>query len=153
MLMTRRRWLTGSLVTLPFTRMLSDLRAADPDKKCLGIVNYSYQLRLSADRSKVETPGFSDPLVFLDHCQKIGAGGIQLDLGVRDKSFIAKLRQKLEANEMYLEGSVRLLRDKEDVGRFTAEVRTAKEAGAKVLRTVMISGRRYEIFDSPEAFR
>lgn len=152
MLMTRRQWLTGSLVTLPFIRMLSHLRAADPDKKRLGIVSYSYHLRLSADRSKVETPGFSDPLVFLDHCQKIGAGGIQLDLGVKDKSSSGQLRQKLEAGGMYLEGSIRLPRDKGDVERFTAEVRTAKEVGAKVLRTVLLSGRRYEIFDSPQAF-
>jgi sugar phosphate isomerase/epimerase len=53
---------------------------------------------------------------------------------------------------MFLEGSIRLPKDQADVERFAGEVRTAKDAGAKVLRTVMLSGRRYEIFDSAAAF-
>jgi sugar phosphate isomerase/epimerase len=54
---------------------------------------------------------------------------------------------------MYLEGSLRLPRDKADVERFAAEVRTAKACGATVLRTVQLGGRRYEVFDSAAAFR
>src|SRR5437016_1678635 len=74
-------------------------------------------------------------------------------LGPRDKSYVTKLRQQAESHGMYLEGSIRLPRDKSDADRFASEVRTAKEAGAKVIRTVMMSGRRYEIFDSADAFR
>jgi sugar phosphate isomerase/epimerase len=153
MLMTRRRWLAGSLATLPFIRPLPELFARAENKKRLGIVSYSYHLRVSADRAKAATAGFADPLVFLDHCQAIGAGGIQLDLGIKDQTYIGKLRQRLQDSGMYLEGSIRLPRNQEDVERFASEVRMAKEAGAKVLRTVMMSGRRYEIFDSAEAFR
>ena len=54
---------------------------------------------------------------------------------------------------MYVEGSARLPRDKADVERFAAEVRTAKECGAAVVRTVLLDGRRYEVFDSAAAFR
>ena len=49
---------------------------------------------------------------------------------------------------MYLEGIVALPRDEADLDRFEAEIRTAKRAGATVVRTVMLSGRRYETFDS-----
>jgi 3-oxoisoapionate decarboxylase len=95
----------------------------------------------------------AEPLTFLDYCHGLGAGGIQFDLGVKDKSYTAKLRQQAENYGMYVEGSIRLPRDKADVDRFASEVRVAKEAGVQVLRTVTTSGRRYEIFDSADAFR
>jgi sugar phosphate isomerase/epimerase len=151
MAMTRRQWLAAGL-TLPALGSLAE-SAADKGRNYLGIVSYSFHLRLSIDRSGAEAAGIGDPLHFLDYCHGLGAGGIQLDWGVRDKSYIAKLRQQANSYGMYLEGSIRLPWDKSDVDRFTSEVRTAKEAGAKVLRTVMMAGRRYEIFDSPDAFR
>ena len=46
-----------------------------------------------------------------------------------------------------------LPRDQADVARFDAEIRTAKRAGADIVRTVMLSGRRYESFASMAAFR
>jgi sugar phosphate isomerase/epimerase len=54
---------------------------------------------------------------------------------------------------MYLEGSIRLPQDKADVDRFDAEVRTAKDAGATVLRSAILSGRRYETFSTAADFR
>ena len=54
---------------------------------------------------------------------------------------------------MYLEGIVALPRDRADLDRFEAEVRTAKQAGAEVVRTVMLSGRRYETFATLDAFQ
>ena len=154
MTMTRREWLKAGVAAAAFPSVpLSNLHATLKDKKRLGIVSYSYHLRFAADRAKTSTSGFGDPLTFLEHCREIGAGGIQLDLGVRDKSYAAQLRQKIESDGMYIEGSIRLPRDKQDIDRFTSEVRTAKQAGAQILRTVMMSGRRYEIFDSLQAFR
>jgi sugar phosphate isomerase/epimerase len=54
---------------------------------------------------------------------------------------------------MDLEGIVRLPRDGDDTARFAAELRSARRAGAKVVRTVMLSGRRYETFKTLAAFR
>jgi sugar phosphate isomerase/epimerase len=54
---------------------------------------------------------------------------------------------------MHVEGSVRLPRDAADVERFAAEMRTAQACGARVVRTVLLAGRRYEVFDSAAAFR
>jgi sugar phosphate isomerase/epimerase len=39
------------------------------------------------------------------------------------------------------------------VARFEAEVRTAQEAGAGIVRTVMLDGRRYESFETAESFK
>lgn len=114
----------------------------------LGVASYSYHRRLALER-----PDFRDPLVFLEHCHRLGAGGIQMALGVRDSAYLTRLRKQADAYHMFLEGEVRLPRDAEDVERFTAEVRTAREAGIRLLRTVLLPGRRYETFDSLAAFR
>ncbi len=54
---------------------------------------------------------------------------------------------------MYLEGIVSLPRDQADLERFEAEIRAAKRTGVQVVRTVMLSGRRYETFKSVAEFR
>jgi sugar phosphate isomerase/epimerase len=53
---------------------------------------------------------------------------------------------------MYVEGIVSLPRQASDGERFEVELRTAKEAGADVVRAA-VDGRRYETFDSADAFR
>ena len=108
----------------------------------MGVVIHSYAIRR-----------FSDPIAFLEHCVALGAGGVQTGLGVRDDAYAAKMHDLLEAHKLYLEGSIALPRDKADVDRFTAEVRTVKRCGATLFRTVLMNGRRYEVFDSAEAFR
>ncbi len=118
----------------------------------LGVASYSYHLRLAAERGE-KKPGLADALTFLEHCHKLGAGGVQSGLGVRDAAYCAKLRKQAEAWGMFVEGSIRLPQNKAEVERFTAEVRTAKECGAAVLRTVLLGGRRYETFETVAAFR
>jgi sugar phosphate isomerase/epimerase len=127
------------------------LAADDKDESAghgrMGVVLYSYAMRSAAFKE------FSDPLNFLAYCRKLGAGGIQLPLGARDKDYTARLRSEAESARMYLEGSVRLPQDRADVDRFTDEVRTARDCGAAVVRTVLLNGRRYETLDSAAAFR
>jgi sugar phosphate isomerase/epimerase len=134
---------------------LQYLAAEEPKpapKRRMGVVIHSYSIRNTADRAREAAVRLSDPLNFLDYCHQRGAGGVQLAIPTLDKQSIAKLRAKLEATGMYLEGSIALPKDRADVERFTGEVRIAKEAGASVLRCAM-SGRRYEIFDTADAFR
>jgi sugar phosphate isomerase/epimerase len=52
---------------------------------------------------------------------------------------------------MYLEAQASLPGD--DSERFTAEVQSAAEAGATVMRTAMLSGRRYETFNTVQEFK
>jgi sugar phosphate isomerase/epimerase len=137
---------------LPALGSLAEANAAESLSKArLGIVSDSFANRRAAERNR--PGGFTDPRVFLDHCHSLGAGGIQVDVGMRDRSYCAALRAKVEEYGMYLEGSIRLPRDPADLDRFSREVDTAREAGVAVLRTVMLGGRRYETFASAEAFR
>ncbi len=123
------------------------------ESKCnLGIAQFSYHLRLAAERAQKQSD-FADPLIFLDHCHKLGAGGVQLPLGKRDPAYVAELRRRVERYGMFLEGQIRLPRDRHDAESFEVEIKTAKEAGVRMLRTVMLAGRRYEQFDSADAFR
>ena len=114
----------------------------------LGIVIHSYGIRRAHRPS-----GFADPLVFLEYCRKLGAGGVQVSLGRGDDTFVAKVNEAVKASGLYLEGIVGLPRTESDVARFNDELRTAKECGATILRSVMLSGRRYETFDTADAFR
>lgn len=121
-------------------------------KSKLGIADYSYNLRLTAERSGRMKGQLEDPLNFLEHCRQAGAGGIQIDIGVRDQPYIARLRKTAEAYGMFVEGSARLPANQSDVERYEAAVRAAVQAGAKVIR-VAIGGRRYEQFDKAEQFK
>ena len=143
---TRREMLVAGAGSL--ARLLA--RSEEPAGTLrVGVVIHSFSIRRATDKNR----RFDDPLTFLDYCRALGAGGIQTMLGVRDDTYAAKLRDLLAEHRLYLEGSIALPRDRDDLERFTAEVRTAKRSGAAVFRTVLMNGRRYEVFDSDQAFR
>jgi sugar phosphate isomerase/epimerase len=127
-------------------------QADEKPRSKLGVVIHSYGIRSGDSRRRKEDPPFSDPLVFLAHCKKHGAAGIQTGIGLRDKNYTAKLRKTSDDAGMYLEGVVRLPDDKKDAERFEGELRTARDAGATILRTVCMNGRRYETFTTAAAF-
>jgi len=118
----------------------------------LGIADFSFNIRLRAERTGKMKGNLGDPLNFLEHCHNIGAGGIQMNIGVRDEAYTRKIRQKNTRYDMFIEGSASLPHDKSGVERFDAAVRTARQAGAVVVRTA-IGSRRYEQFDRAEQFR
>ena len=123
-----------------------------PSATRMGVVIHSYGIRGGAPVAAGETR-FSDPIIFLEHCVKLGAGGVQVSIGVKDKEYIARLRAITEKLGAYLEGIVSLPRDKADVSRFDDELRTAREAGVTVVRCAILGGRRYETFDTTESFQ
>jgi sugar phosphate isomerase/epimerase len=63
------------------------------------------------------------------------------------------MRDLLATHKLYLEGSVALPRDASDMERFTEEVRSVRRCGARLFRTVLMTGRRYEVFDRAEDYR
>jgi sugar phosphate isomerase/epimerase len=121
-------------------------------RKRLGIAQFSYNIRLGAERSGRVKGQIADPLSFLDQCHKVGAGGVQTSIGIRDKEYVRKLRRKAEGYDMFIEGSAGLPRTELDIERFDATVQTVKEVGGSVIR-VAIGGRRYEQFDKAEQFK
>ena len=120
-----------------------------------GVGIHSYAIRPQNERKKKVDPSerLTDPLVFLRHCGRLGAGGVQVGLGVRDAAYVKALRASAEAWGMFIEGAAGLPFEEKDRDRFEAQLRTAREAGARVVRTVMMPGRRYEQFKALEKFR
>jgi sugar phosphate isomerase/epimerase len=147
---------TGALV-LPLERPGGQaVRAAEPPPGAqpLGVVIHSYTQRVAAARGgSAGAPRFDDALVFLDYCHALGARGVQVGIGARDEAGCEQLRARAAAQAMDLEGIIRLPRDRDDLERFGAEVRSAARCGATVLRTAMLSGRRYETFATAADFR
>ena len=119
----------------------------------LGLVIHSYAVRAVADKRRAVTDRLSAPTRFLEHARKLGVPGIQVGLGTLEDHAADTLRDRARDASMYLEGIVALPREQADLERFESEIRTAKRAGARVVRTVMLSGRRYETFATIAAFR
>jgi sugar phosphate isomerase/epimerase len=125
---------------------------ATPNRQPLGLVIHSYWIR----RAKPLPPEFgsvAEPRSLLEAAAQIGAAGIQTNVSGLDAPDREKLLAAAERHSMHIEGIVSLPKDNADVARFESDVASSKLAGAVVLRTVCMSGRRYEVFDSAEQFR
>ena len=130
--------------------------AADPPPRTtsLGICLYSLLEHWRSARPPQKDPkSLRDPVNFLQYCHRLGAGGIQIEFGKRDKSYCHRLRKEAEKLGMFLEGIVSLPLAPTDLERFEAEVITAKDIGARVIRVVIIPGRRYEKYRTFEQFQ
>jgi sugar phosphate isomerase/epimerase len=147
--MNRRCFLGTGAGTLGGAWAHASETAPAPARCGLGIVAYSFAVRRAA---QPKGP-LHDPLGFVEHCQTLGAGGVQVGLGMRTRGYSARLRERLKAAAMFLEGIVSLPRDRVDVERFEREVATAVDCGAEVLRVALLGGRRYETFGSAREFR
>lgn len=146
--MQRRDALKG-LTALSFAA--ASLADEPPGKQPLGLVIHSYAVRSSRPLPP-DFPPINEPLAFVEHAATLGAAGVQTRIGVLDKEEINALRSATERHSIYLEGITALPKDDADVPRFDAELAAAKSAGASVLRTVCLSGRRYETFHSRDEF-
>lgn len=134
-----------------FLAAVAALPALAAEAQPLGIVIHSYGVR--ARLSRGDAVPFAQPLAFLDHCHALGAAGVQVGLGVPEKAAADRIRRKLDATGMYLEGIVRLPFAKADADRLDRELAAAKGLGVGVVRTVCMDGRRYETFATAEAYR
>ena len=119
----------------------------------MGVVVHSYWARWNSKTASDQYPSFTNALQLLRHCKEIGAGGIQVTLNDWTDDFTKKMRDEREKLGLYMEGSIGLPKNEADVPRFEAQLVYAKEAGAKILRTVCLSGRRYENFHSQAEFQ
>ena len=119
----------------------------------LGIAADSYWVDREASSSNPMTKSaFRDPLRLLEHCRAIGAGGIQVGIGVRPREEKGLLRKNAEAYGMFVQGQARLPKGEADAGRFEAELQAARDAGATVIR-VAAGDRRYEAYRDPRSFQ
>lgn len=126
---------------------------APANRPRIGIGMHSYGEMWSAARAKLPAARFHDAQSFLDYALGIHAAGVQVAIGAAPPEDCKKLRQTVEAAGAYLEGQTLLPKSDADLARFEADLSAAKESGAAVMRSVCFGGRRYEAFDSAEAFR
>ncbi len=128
--MTRRTFLAASAA----------VAAGAPPRTQMGVATTCF---MTARRPK-------DTLEFLEYCHALGAGGIQAPLSSLEPAYVARLRHRLEELGMYFEAMVSLPR--EDPAAFERTASAAKEAGALALRTTAPGPRRYEAFETREAW-
>ena len=125
---------------------------ASPRSK-MGLVTYVFTAHQEAARTDKTMVDLSDPLSFLEECHRLGAGGMQFPVGVREKVYLSSLRQKAEQYEMHVQAILGLPQNDAELGRFEQQVITAKNAGAAVARVTMLPGRRYEQFETREDYQ
>ena len=148
---TRRRMLQAAALVALSTGAAS--AAAPAGGARIGIGMHSYGEAWSAARKQLGNLKFHDAQSFLDYAISIKADGVQVAIGAADATVCRKLRATAETSGAYLEGQALLPKDPAEVPRFEAEVSAAKQAGAAIMRSVCMTGRRYEAFDTAEAFR
>lgn len=150
---TRRNFLAQSAV-LSLASLLPNSLAAALPSSAMGVVVHSYGQRWQGKYgSEISIPPFQSALDLLEHCHAIGAGGIQVTVGSWTEDFAKKVRDAREKKGMYLEGSIALPKEANDLARFEGELRLAKEAGAGILRSVCLPSRRYETFHTLAEFQ
>jgi sugar phosphate isomerase/epimerase len=86
------------------------------------------------------------PLDYIQYGYDRGAGGVQVGLPSLDPDLLKNIRALAEKLGMYLEVTLRLPQD--DGTQFEQTALAAKQIGAWCLRSVCLSGRRYETFNT-----
>jgi sugar phosphate isomerase/epimerase len=149
--MHRREFLMGAALS---TIGMSSMTIPDFMRSTrMGIVVHSYASRWNSKVDSKKFPGFMNAIDLIEHCATIQAGGVQVGVNNWSLDFAKKVRDRREKLGLYLEGSIGLPKKPDDEAIFEKEVISAKEAGATILRTVCLGGRRYETFDSLSAFK
>jgi sugar phosphate isomerase/epimerase len=87
----------------------------------------------------------------IEQAHAVGAGGIQVPLTSFEPDYLKKVRARAEQLGMYLEVTTSL--PGPDTSQFEKTLQAAKEVGAECIRTVCLSGRRYETFNSLEQWK
>lgn len=88
---------------------------------------------------------------YLERAHSVGAGGVQATLASFEPEYLKKVRQKTEELGMYFEVTTAM--PGPDTTQFEKTVQAAKEAGAECIRTVCLSGRRYETFNTLDQWK
>ena len=154
--MKRRQFLASGLTVALLqkaTAAKSLLAASGVSRSSLGMCTFSCNLQWQAVRAKQSGTAFTDALSFLEYTRSLGAEGVQTSVRDLDDAAIKSFRSKIEETASYYEGDVRLPNSTAELPEFEREIRQCRDAGATVARCVLLSGRRYETFQSLEQFR
>ena len=79
--------ITGAAAAMALAKPIWAQASPESKSSRLGICSDSYALRFRANKDGgQDKERFTEPLEFLDHCHRLGAGGIQMTVGRRGKS-------------------------------------------------------------------
>jgi sugar phosphate isomerase/epimerase len=144
--MTRREFTAAGLFAFAGTVGAEEDAPAGAN---MGLLIYSYGRRAAAEKDR----GFSDPVKFIEFAKSRGANAVQLSLGARTEADAALVRTASDKHGVHVEGIVSPPKEsKADRERFANELSVARNCGASVVRTVLLGGRRYEVFEKEEEF-
>ena len=146
-----RRTFLSCLPLIASARSL--LGAAGAHNSRIGLCTFScHQLWKSAQSGKLPVP-FQDGPGFYRYARTLGAEGVQASLRGLETEAARRFRGQVEADDGYFEGELSLPRSETELPAFETQVRLVREAGATVARTVLLGGRRYEVFKTQSEFR
>jgi sugar phosphate isomerase/epimerase len=149
----RREFVARTAMAILAVGSASSLRGQpDRPRSKMGLVTYVFTIRQKAVKTDKAMVDLNDPLNFLEECHRLGAGGMQVPLGVRDQTYLNNLRKQAEQYGMHVETMLGFPRNDADLDRFEKQVIAAKTAGATVARMTMLPGRRYEQFKTREDY-
>ena len=150
----RARWntsmspsaLSSSAALAAGTALLAS--AAGSRRTQLGLVTYCFNIAAKNHGTVAGAAKFSDPLIFIEQAAQLGASAVQIPFGICEASRIWAIRDTAERLNIALESTVSLPKNDPDLERFDAELKSLRELGVKIARTVLLPGRRYEQFTS-----
>ncbi|HEX3875802.1 MAG TPA: sugar phosphate isomerase/epimerase family protein [Bryobacteraceae bacterium] len=141
--MTRRE-VFGLLAALPM--LAQDKQDQNKVLRNFGGAPAGFPVRSRAGRG---APGGFD---FVGHCHSLGLGVVETRLAGASPEAIRTFRARIDSYGMRAIFDVGYPRDANGVAAFDASVKAAKDCGAVSLHAAM-TGRRYEDFDTFEAFK
>ena len=112
--------------------------------KNLGVAPAGLPIRSRAGR------GGTVKFDYIEHCHNLGVGVVEMRAFEPEEA--QSLRKKMEQYHMRAIGNVPLPRDEAGLPQFETHIKAAKEAGI-IGNHAAMTGRRYEDFDSFEAFK
>jgi 3-oxoisoapionate decarboxylase len=131
------------------------LHAAPQGRTSMYLAFTSFAVRMLQGRDIMKTSASAlNPQTFLELCRRFGASGAQIDFSqvpVDNMSSLAAIRQAYERAGIEVEVSIPT-RYLETPEAFAQAASIAAALGAKRARVALLSGRRYETFDTRAAW-
>jgi sugar phosphate isomerase/epimerase len=144
--MTRRDVLALAGGAPAFLASVSDAAPAPEGPLRMGGAPTAFWQRIQASRAG------GQPFDIIEHCHNLGLAGVQTNPPSTDPDAIKLFRARVERYHMHVICDPQLPRQKSDMDSFEAQVKAFKEAGALAFHAAL-TGRRYEDFDSFEAWK
>ncbi len=118
-----------------------------------GAAEATFMLRRYRKMKSLKYPEYANALEMIEHFSSLGFSGAQLTMHSLNAKLARKILKRRDELDFFMEGQIKLPKDEGDVARFDQQVQETRAMEVDIIRTVCLSGRRYQNFDSKEAFQ